>query len=117
MFFYKFDENEYLFKCKGWIYIYNDFQKIDFNDIYSAIFIIQSFHIAINIAVRFDLEVKQYNVINAFFYSKINKEHSKMFYKLPDGYKKLIGFLKKTTNGFVIEFEMALYELKEFPLL
>jgi len=40
-----------------------------------------------------------------------------MFYKLPDGYKKLIGFLKKTTNGFVIEFEMALYELKESPLL
>ncbi len=40
-----------------------------------------------------------------------------MFYKLSDGYKKLIELPKRAINGFVVKFEMALYGLKESPLL
>ena len=40
-----------------------------------------------------------------------------MFYKLLDGYEELIRLLKRATNGFVIEFEMVLYKLKESLLL
>ena len=70
-----------------------------------------------NVAIRFDLDIKQYDIINTFFYNKINKKHNKMFYKLLNEYKELIGFPKKITNGFVIEFEMTLYGFKESPLL
>ncbi len=40
-----------------------------------------------------------------------------MFYKLLDGYKKLIELPKRATNGFVVELEIALYKFKESPLL
>jgi len=69
-----------------------------------------------NVAVRFDLDVKQYDVINAFLYSKINKEYGRVFCKLLDGYEEFMGLSKGVTNGFVAELEMALYGLKESPL-
>src|SRR6266566_63296 len=108
MFFYKFDKNGYLLKYKGRIYVYGDLQEADFNDTYSVTFVVQSFYVAINVAIRFDLDIKQYNITNAFFYNKINKEYSKMFCKLLDGYKELIKLFKGVTNGFVAKFEMTL---------
>ncbi len=69
------------------------------------------------IIARFNLEIKQFDVTNAFLYNNINKEHNKMFYKLPDNYKKLLRFPKGSTDGMAIELEKALYNLRESSLL
>jgi len=117
VFLYKFDEDGYLLKCKGRICVRGDLQEADLNDTYSATLAAQSFRVAMSVAARFDLDVKQYDVTNAFLHSKINKEHGRVFCKLPDGYEELMGLPKGATNGFVAELEMALYGLKESPLL
>ncbi len=69
------------------------------------------------IVVRFDFEVKQFDITNVFFYSNINKEYGRVFCKLSDGYKEFLGFSKGSTDGMAVELEKALYSFRESLLL
>jgi hypothetical protein len=60
------------------------------------------------IAVYFDLEVKQYDVINAFIYASRQSEGPPVTYYMPDGFPIL---------GILIEVKQALYSLVDSPLL
>ncbi|RMZ87426.1 hypothetical protein DV736_g5352, partial [Chaetothyriales sp. CBS 134916] len=54
---------------------------------------------------RFDLELNQYDIVNAFINALINED---TFMKLPPGYKK---------NGMILKLNKALYGLRVSPLL
>jgi hypothetical protein len=57
------------------------------------------------IAAQFDLELIQYNVVNAFVHAKLPY---KIYIRIPLGYEK---------SGTVLLLRKALYGLKESPLL
>ena len=69
------------------------------------------------IVTRFDLEVKQFDIINIFLYNNINKEYNKMFYKFSDNYKEFLRFLKGSIDSMIIKLEKALYNFRELSLL
>ena len=64
--------------------------------------------IIIALVAYFDLEVKQFNIINAFINVEQDKYSNPVYYKLLDGYKK---------EGFCIEIDRALYRLKDSLVL
>jgi hypothetical protein len=78
-FLYKFDENGYFIKCKARICVRHDLQEEGPDDVYAATLAAQSFRIAMSVAARFDLEVKQCDVNNAFLNSDINKDQGRIF--------------------------------------
>ena len=57
------------------------------------------------IAARFDLELLQYNVVNAFVYVDLDE---KIYMKMPPGYRRF---------GTVLLLNKALYGLRKSPLL
>jgi hypothetical protein len=57
------------------------------------------------IAAVFDLEIRQYNAVNAFINAKLSKL---VYYYYPEGFSQ---------DGHVLELLMALYGLKILPLL
>jgi hypothetical protein len=57
------------------------------------------------IAARFDLELIQYDVVNAFVNADLNQE---VYMKMPPGYRK---------PGMILLLRKALYGLREAPLL
>ncbi len=68
----------------------------------------RSFRIAIAIAAHFDLEIKQFNVINAFINANRPSNSALVACQLPDGFKQL---------GMCVEVDRALYGLKDSPAL
>ena len=65
----------------------------------------RSFKILMAIATRFDLKILQYNTVNAFINTLLNKI---IYIKIPIRYKK---------KGKVLYFHKVLYKLKKLPLL
>ena len=65
----------------------------------------RNFKILIAIATRFDLKIFQYNAINAFVNTLLNKT---IYIRIPVGYKE---------KGKVLYLYKALYGLKKLPLL
>ena len=57
------------------------------------------------IAVRFDLDLIQYDIVNAFVNADLNQE---IFMRMPPGYR---------TSGKILLLQKALYRLREAPLL
>lgn len=117
VFTYKFDEDGFLLKCKARICVRGDLQDEGLDDTYAATLAAKSFRVAMSIAARFNLEVKQFDVTNAFLNSDIKKDQGRVFCKLPDGYEEIMGQLKGSTHGFVVELDKALYGLRSSPLL
>ena len=66
------------------------------------------FRIGMAIIVHFNLEVKQYNVINAFIYASRQSNGPPMTYYILDGFSIL---------RMLIEVKQALYSLVDSPLL
>jgi hypothetical protein len=75
---------------------------------YAATLALRLFKIGIVIAAHFNLEVKQYNMINAFIYASRQLNGPPVTYYMPDGFPM---------PGMLIEVKQALYSLVDSPLL
>ena len=75
---------------------------------YIAILIARLFRVRIVIIARFDLEIKQYDVINMFVNAKHNLNSLTMVCKLLDRFKVL---------GKCVKINQALYSLKDSLVL
>jgi hypothetical protein len=75
---------------------------------YTATLILRLFRIGIAITAHFNLEVKQYDIINAFIYASRQLDRLPITYYILDGFPIL---------GILIEVKQALYGLVDSPLL
>jgi hypothetical protein len=73
MFKYKFDTNEYVEKFKARLCFRNDLQMI-YQNIYAITLITRTFRALMIIATTFDLDIWQYNAMNAFINNSINEK-------------------------------------------
>jgi hypothetical protein len=76
--------------------------------IYAAILAARSFRMAMAITAHFDLEAKQYDIVNAFINASRDLESALVTYHLLDGFKR---------EGIVVELQRALYRLVDSPAL
>jgi hypothetical protein len=76
--------------------------------IYAATLAARSFYMAMAITAHFDLEAKQYDVVNAFINAQRDLESALVTYHLLDGFKR---------EGMVVELQRALYRLVDSPAL
>jgi len=106
VFTYKFDKVGYLLKVKARLVVRGDQQrKGAVENTYASTLAGKSFRTLITIAARFDMELIQYDVVNAFVHTNIPYD---VFMKMPDGYTK---------KGRILQLRKALYGLRESPLL
>jgi hypothetical protein len=63
-----------------------------------------SFKVAIAVAARFDLEIKQFNVVNTFVNAKRDPRSVSVAYKLPDRFKQ---------PRMCVEINRALYRIRD----
>jgi hypothetical protein len=75
---------------------------------YAATLASRSFRISTAITAYFDLEIKQFDVINAFINAVRSSELLLVIYKLPLGFKKL---------SYVAKVNRALYSLRDSLIL
>ncbi|KAJ6437605.1 reverse transcriptase family protein [Purpureocillium lavendulum] len=117
VFTYKFDQDGYLQRCKARVCVRGDLQDDDGGlETYAATLAAKTFRIIMATAARFDLDIRQFDVGNAFLYSDLRKDQP-VYVQLPQGYVDL-GFLKPgETSTMIAELEKALYGLRESPLL
>lgn len=103
---YKTDKHGYFQKCKARLVVRGDQQaKGKLQDTYAATLAGRSFRTLIAIAAKFDLEMVQYDVVNAFVHAPIDQD---IFMQMPPGYKKA---------GTILKLNKALYGLRVSPLL
>ncbi|EKG09075.1 Reverse transcriptase RNA-dependent DNA polymerase, partial [Macrophomina phaseolina MS6] len=105
VFKYKFDENGYLLKCKARICVRGDLQTTQ-EDTFAATLAFRIFRALMAIICAFDLETRQYDVVNAFPHVPLEQT---TYCKPPEGIT-----LK---NEQVLQLLKALYGLKESPAL
>ena len=75
---------------------------------YAATLGAKSFRIAMAIAAKFDLEIQQYDVVNAFVNAKRKASSEPVIYSLPDGFK---------SPGKCVRIDRALYGMRDSPSL
>ena len=103
---YKLDRNHHLLKCKARLVVRGDQQRnISSEDTYAATLASRSFRMLMAIAATHDLELKQYDVTNAFVHATIDRE---VYMRMPNGHQK---------PGSVLRLNKALYGLRISPLL
>jgi Reverse transcriptase (RNA-dependent DNA polymerase) len=103
---YKFDKHHRLLKCKARLVVRGDQQaKAGLGDTYAATLAARSFRTFMAIAARFDLELKQYDAVNAFVHTPLNK---KIYMRMPPGYRQ---------RGKIFRLNKAVYGLREAPTL
>ncbi|KAF2136522.1 uncharacterized protein K452DRAFT_343066, partial [Aplosporella prunicola CBS 121167] len=83
VFKYKFDEHGYLIKVKARICVRGDLQTTT-QDTYAATLAFRIFCTLITIIYAFNLETRQYNIVNAFPHVLLENE---TFYAPPKGIK------------------------------
>jgi hypothetical protein len=105
VFTYKFDEDRYLYKFKARLVVRGDLQQ-DYGDTYAATLAAKIFRCLIALAAAFDLELYQYDVLNAFLNAEIDRL---MYVRCPEGYEGELGQLLKLKR--------ALYGLRDAPRL
>ncbi|RAQ93871.1 polyprotein [Stemphylium lycopersici] len=99
---YKLDKHHRLNICKARLVARGDQQRdITAQDTYAATLAGRSFRMLMAIAAKFDLELKQYDVTNAFV-------HAEIYMRMPRGYQK---------PGTLLKVQKALYGLRISPLL
>src|SRR6266566_2105314 len=105
VFRYKIDEDGYLKSFKSYIYVRRDLQPPSEKDIYAATLASKSLYILLAVIIRWDLEVRQLDTVNAFPNVKLDEV---VYIELPDGFKiqRKIALLLQ-----------ALYSLQRSPLL
>jgi Reverse transcriptase (RNA-dependent DNA polymerase) len=104
VFTYKFDSDGYLLKFKARLCVRGDLQVTE-QDTYAATLAARTFRALLAIAAAFDLEIRQYDVINAFTNSELNEE---IYCQAPEGFDR---------EGHCWLLLRALYGLKQSPLL
>ncbi|QGA21642.1 hypothetical protein EYB26_009353 [Talaromyces marneffei] len=104
---YKFDKHGRLLKCKARLVVRGD-QQVGLNqgDTYAATLAARSFRTFMAIAARFDLEMAQYDAVNAFVHAPIQET---VFMRIPPGYRHLY-------PGTILKLNKALYGLRTSPL-
>ncbi|KAE8551356.1 hypothetical protein EYB25_005241 [Talaromyces marneffei] len=103
---YKQDKKGRLVKCKARLVVRGDQEKRDdMRDTYAATLAARSFRIFMAIAARFDLELKQYDAVNAFVNAKLDEE---IFMRMAPGYRE---------PSKIYRLNKALYGLRRSPLL
>ncbi len=75
---------------------------------YAATLAAKSFRAVMAIAARFDLEIKQFDVINAFINAERDPSGEQVLCQLPDGFRK---------EGMCVIIDRALYGLRDSPAL
>jgi len=84
VYIYKFDKHGRFQKCKARLVVRGDQQaKSRTEDTYAATLAGRSFRVLMAIAARFDLELIQYDVVNAFANAELPYD---VFMSLPQGY-------------------------------
>ena len=77
----KFDKHGRLAKCKARLVVREDQQsKTAIRDTYAATLATRSFRIFMAVAARFDLEMVQYDAVNAFVHPKLDEK----VFRLPE---------------------------------
>jgi hypothetical protein len=103
---YKFNKHGVLQKCKARLVVRGDQQaRGQTQETYAATLAGRSFRTLIAIANKFDLELIQYDVVNAFVHAPIDQD---IFMRMPRGYEK---------KGTILMLNKALYGLRISPLL
>jgi hypothetical protein len=105
VFTYKLDEDGYLVKFKARLVVRGDLQQSEFKDTYAATLAARVFRALMAIAAYFDLEIQQFDAINAFTNSEIDEL---IYIRYPDGFQ---------VPGYCIKLRKALYGLPRSPLL
>ena len=83
----------------------SDQQVKEVGDTYAATLAARSFRTFMAIAARFDLELKQYDAVNAFVHAPLKK---KVYMRMPPGYQE---------PGRIFCLNKAVYGLRESPIL
>jgi hypothetical protein len=109
VFTYKIDADGFLTRCRSRIVVRGDLQEEStILSTYAATLAARSFRIACAIAAHFDLEMKQFDVVNAFVNAVRKSEGPPVICKLPPGFER---------PGYVVEVDRALYGLRDSPAL
>lgn len=103
---YKLDKHHRLVKCKARLVVRGDQQRdITTQDTYAATLASRSFRLLMAIAAKFNLNLKQYDITNAFVHAAIDRD---VYMRMPYGYQK---------PGTILKLQKALYGLRISPLL
>jgi hypothetical protein len=103
---YKFNKSGQFVKCKARVVARGDQQKKDLGEInYAATLASRSLRTVLATAARFDLELVQFDAVNAFVNAKLDDT---VFMEMPMGHRKA---------GTVVQLQKALYGLRKSPLL
>jgi hypothetical protein len=109
VFTYKSDSASMLTRCRSRLVVRGDLQEDEtILSTYAATLASRSFRMAMAIAARFDLEVKQHDVINAFIYASRQSDGPPVTCHMPDGFPM---------PGMLVEVKQALYGLVDSPSL
>jgi hypothetical protein len=103
VFKYKFDIDDYLKKFKTRLCVKNDLQSIDQNT-YAITFAAKTFRALMIISTVFDLEIWQYDAINAFINNEIDEE---LYNECSNEFSRL---------DYCWKLNKALYELKQVSI-
>lgn len=103
---YKFDKRGRFIKAKARLVVRGDQQPKNIAESnYAATLAGRSFRTLIAVAARFDLELIQYDAVNAFVNAEIDED---IFMRMPPGHRK---------TGMLLKLNKALYGLRKSPLL
>jgi Reverse transcriptase (RNA-dependent DNA polymerase) len=108
MWVYKFDKHGRLLKCKARLVVRGGQQaKAGREDtyVYAATLAARSFRTFMAIAARLDLELKQYDAVNAFVHAPLL---NKVYMRMPQGYRQY---------GRILRLNKAVYGLRQSPVL
>jgi hypothetical protein len=105
VFHYKCDSNGYLIKQKARICVRGDLQANCRADTYAATLTSRVFRMCMAITAVFDLDARQYDVMNAFLNSELDEE---VYVRMPDGFAE---------TGQCWKLRKALYGLRRSPRL
>ena len=109
VFTYKSDAEGMLVRCRSRLVVRGDLQEDDtILSTYAATLASRSFRMGMAIAAHFDLEVKQYDVVNAFIYASRQSDGPAVTCYMPDGFPM---------PGMLVEVKQALYGLVDSPSL
>ena len=109
VFDYKVDSSGFLIRCRSRIVVRGNLQEDDsILSTYVATLASRTFRIMAALAARFDLEMKQYDIVTAFLNATRSGDAKPVVCALPDGFKK---------PGFCALVDRALYGLRDSPAL
>jgi hypothetical protein len=105
VFTYKVDANRFLTRCRSCIVVHGDLQEESTILLtYAITLVARSFQITYTITAHFDLEMKQFDVVNAFVNVTRSLEGPLVICKLPPGFKR---------PRYMVKVNRALYRLQD----